>query len=199
MARSNRASHPTGSQIGPGTVVALSYELYDGEGELVEASHPATPLVFVSGYGQVEPALEVALSGLVAGQARRVRLEPEEAFGNRDPAAIIEVSRDELPPDIAVGDELDAERDDRGLVTLKVLEVTDSQVVLDANHPLAGQVVELDVVVEEVRPARREELAAAEAALEAEARRDMQALLPADRLLKRGLRENPPPGASGGS
>jgi FKBP-type peptidyl-prolyl cis-trans isomerase SlyD len=170
-------------------VVALSYELYDAEGELAGASHPAEPWVVVIGYGQSPPALEAALSGLVAGQARKVRLGVAEAFGPRDPEAIIEVARDELPADLRIGDELEAEPESGGPpVTLKVLEITDTVAILDTNHPMAGQPVELDVVVEDVRPATSAELEAAEAAIQGDPPDPMQTLLPADRLLKRGLR-----------
>jgi FKBP-type peptidyl-prolyl cis-trans isomerase SlyD len=189
VGRSKPRSKLGGTQVGPGTVVALSYELYDADGELVGASHPAEPWVVVIGYGQSPPALEAALSGLVAGQARKVRLDVGQAFGPRDAEAIIEVARDELPEDLQVGDELEAEAEAGGVaVTLKVLEITDDLAVLDANHPMAGQPVELDVVVEDVRPATSDELEAAEAAIQRDPPDRMQTLLPADRLLKRSLR-----------
>jgi FKBP-type peptidyl-prolyl cis-trans isomerase SlyD len=175
--------------------VSMSYEIYDAEGELVEASHPATPLVFVAGYGQVAPGLEEGILGLSPGDARRVRLAPDEAFGRRDPDALIEVARDELPRDIAVGDEIEAEHLEGAMpIGLKILEITEDRVVLDANHPLSGQSVDIDVVVEDVRPATHDEIAAAEAALRGDPGRDMQSLLPAERLLKRELREQPPGG-----
>lgn len=177
-----------GAQIGPGTIVAVSYELYDGEGELLEASDPALPWTFVFGYGQAPPSLEQALGGLVAGQARRVRLTPAEAFGARDPGALIEVDRDELPAGTVVGDFIDAETEDGEVaVPLRVLDLSDDVAVLDANHPLAGQPVDVDVVVESVRIASSAELHDAEAALHREDIQGMRTLIPARRLLKRAV------------
>jgi FKBP-type peptidyl-prolyl cis-trans isomerase 2 len=127
-----------------------------------------------------------------------VVLAPHEGFGERDPEALIEVDRADLPSHVAEGDQFDADRDDgSGMVFLKVLEVRDDVVVLDTNHPLAGQKVRLRVHVRSVRPASTEEMeAAAEALTHAEADgepgpavRSDGPLLPVERLLKRG-REN---------
>src|SRR5688500_6588118 len=110
--RKSRSPDPAQYQVCPGTVVAFGYEIYDAEGDLVEASPPNEPMMFLCGYGELSPPLERALEGLSVGQVRRVRLSPEEAFGPRDPSLIIEVARDELPADVEPGDELDADRED---------------------------------------------------------------------------------------
>src|SRR5262249_43553729 len=139
-------------QAGPGTIATVRYELFDAEGELVEQSSPTAPLSLLLGYGEAAPALEQALGGLQAGDEREIVLRLEEAFGARDPAAIIEVDREDLPPDVAQGDEFSAEREDGGgEVSLKVLEILDDVVVLDTNHPLSGQRVKLKIFVEAVR------------------------------------------------
>jgi FKBP-type peptidyl-prolyl cis-trans isomerase SlyD len=198
------AGPPAGFQIGPGTVVALGYELFDAEGERVEGSEPGSPLVLLFGYGDTVPALERAIQGLGVGATREVSLEHQDAFGPRDPEAIIEVDRSDLPSDIEPGDELDAERSDgQGLVPLKVLEILEDVVVLDTNHPLAGQKIRLRVTVEAVRPATPEELAAATERLAHPEASDPGPLLPAERLLRRGRgepardRDEPTPPGSG--
>ena len=181
------------AQAGPGTIVEVSYELYDAEGELVEASYPGAPLVFLFGYGQAVPALERALEGLCSGEARRVRLQPEDGFGPRDDAAIFEVSRDERPDGTGVRDVIEAETEEGSVpVPLRVLDMSDDMAVLDANHPLAGQVVDVDLVVDAVRFATSAELAEAEAALEESGGvQGMRTLIPAERLLKRSHGERP--------
>jgi FKBP-type peptidyl-prolyl cis-trans isomerase SlyD len=171
--------------------VTLAYELFDAEGELVEKSDPGPPLVLLVGYGQAVPALESALAGLAVGRTARVALAPEDAFGRRDPAAIIEVDRADFPADIAPGDELEADRESGGSVTLKVLEVTNDLVVLDTNHPLAGQRVELSMTLTAVRPATPAEIETATRALTGEPAAASAPLLPVERLLRRRPAEPP--------
>ncbi len=184
LSASMRRRNVGGTQIGPGTVALVAYELFDAEGEGVEASEPANPLVLLFGYGQASPALERGLDGLSVGDSREVVLPAEEAFGSRDPAAIIEVDRAELPADVEAGDEFEAERDGR-CVPLKVLEVSTDTVVLDTNHPLAGQRVRLRVVVQAVRPATAEEIEEATARIVETAGPTPGHLLPAEQLLRR--------------
>jgi FKBP-type peptidyl-prolyl cis-trans isomerase SlyD len=188
--RGRRAAVP-GFQAGPGTVVAMAYELFDGEGEHVEASDPAVPLVLLVGYGEAVPALERALSGLTQGESADVKLSPEEAFGKRELDAIIEEDRADFPADIAPGDELEADRADGGGVLLKVLEVTDDVIVLDTNHPLAGQTVRLRITITAVRPATADEIARATDRLMQDSAVVSGPLLPAERLLRRGRSESP--------
>jgi FKBP-type peptidyl-prolyl cis-trans isomerase SlyD len=177
-------------QVGPGTLVTLSYELYDAEGDLVEAALPPDGLVFLHGFGQVIAALEQGVAGMCVGQARRLNLGPAQAFGVRDPEKIIEVDRAELPAEVEIGDEMTADLEEGGgAVALTVLELCDDLAVLDANHPLAGQKVELDVVVEDVRPATELEMEQAAALLESNQGRGPGTLIPADRLLKRSPRQ----------
>lgn len=174
--------------VGPDTVVHFSYRLFDEEGDLVEQAEPSAPLSFLFGYGQLHPALEASLEGLQAGETRRTKL-PRDAFGLRDPSAIIEVARQELPPETAVGDEFEAESDDAGAVSLVVLELNDDLAVLDSNHPLAGQAALLEVRVDAVRAALAVEIELAEQDL-ASGDTEQQRLIPGSRLLKRPT--NPP-------
>ncbi len=176
-----------GYQAGPGTVVAIRYVLFDAEGEAVEQSAPDAPLVLLLGYGDAAPALEQALQGLSTGDEREITLQPEDAFGARDPKAIIEVDRADFPADLERGDELAADREDgTGVVTLKVLEILDDVVVLDTNHPLSGQRIKLQLFVESVRPATPEELSEAAERLAQSGLPTSQPLLPVERLLRRG-------------
>jgi len=145
--------------------VKLAYDVFDGDGERVDGSAPDTPLAVVHGFGELLPALERSLEGMTAGQSKRVVLRPKEAYGPRRPDAVLEVDRDEFPPEVEPGDRYELENDQGGLLVLKVLDVDDSRVVLDANHPLAGQNVRFELRVLEVRPATSEESAAAEARL----------------------------------
>ena len=190
--RPQRRAGASGYQAGPETVVGLRYALFDAEGELVEESAEGPPLSVLLGYGEVAPALEQALFGLSGGDEREVVLPPEDAFGPRDPEAIIEVDRSDFPADLAPGDELTADREEGGTVTLKVLEIHEDVVVLDTNHPLSGQRVKLRLTVESVRPATPEELSEAAERLAHATEPPSEPLLPVERLLRRGGNVRPP-------
>src|SRR6185295_12533156 len=144
--------------VGPEVVVRLEYRLYDEEQELVEAPGPEEAIEFIFGMGQVPSTLERAIDGLRVGQGRRVQLPPEEAFGLRDESAAISVDASELPEGAGPGDEFEADREDGETVFLRVLELEDGVARLDANHPLAGQRVTLELQVLELRAATRAEL-----------------------------------------
>lgn len=186
-----------GFQIGPEMWVRLRVLIRDAEGEVVEDE--PTESSFVFGFGALLPALEAGIEGLGVGAKKSLFIKPEDAFGQRDPKAVLEVLRDEFPDDVAPGDVFDAEEEDAQdgpTVLLRVLEVTPEYVVLDRNHPLAGQKVQFDVEILEVRPAEEAEiLAAEEAILAGEAA--SPPLIPAASLLRGGTRryEKDPSGA----
>lgn len=143
--------------------MTLAVRVFDQDGECVdEAFDPATILF---GYGQLPHALENALLGLGPGGRTSVELGPKEAFGERVADAVIEVDLEEFPADVKVGDQWEAEQDSGGLLMLTVLEIGKETLLLDTNHPLAGQRVRFDVDVLDVRPASAGELAKADAAL----------------------------------
>jgi FKBP-type peptidyl-prolyl cis-trans isomerase SlyD len=153
-----------GNVIGPGQWVQLHYTLLDGRGNELEATEE--PLEFVYGYGGLEPdGFETALEGLREGDAVNITLPPEEAYGTRDETNVFEVSREEFPEDseIEVGNEFVAEGDDGTTLTMRIVEVQDEYVVVDANHPLAGETLNFQVRVTKVRKATEDEVLAARA------------------------------------
>lgn len=190
--RRSRSAPASGHQVGPGTVVSCAYELFDAEGEKVEESEPGSSLEFLIGFGTVAPAIERALEGLSEGARRDLKLRPDEAYGPRDPGALIEVDRTDLPESLEPGDELLADREDgQGQVLLKVVDLRDDVAVLDTNHPLAGQQIRLVLTVRSVRPATDEEIREATQRLERATAAPEAPLLPAERLLRRVPRDEP--------
>jgi FKBP-type peptidyl-prolyl cis-trans isomerase SlyD len=152
---------------------------------------------YVHGYGVLLPALEDALEGKRAGEHCRITLPADEAFGPRREEAVLECDPEEFPRDVAVGDHLEAETEAGGLIVLRVLEVRPDAVVVDTNHPLAGQRVSFEVDVLEVRPATAAELARAEAQFAA-AGTGGEPLIPLGSLLRGPSRryEREPSGAT---
>ncbi|MBX3208307.1 MAG: peptidylprolyl isomerase [Labilithrix sp.] len=152
----------TKATIEPNARVVLEYTLRDADDDVLDASdaEDGEPIVYVHGYGMLVPGLEKALAGLAIGDEKDVVISPEEGFGERDEELILEIDRAELPRPsaVAVGDELVAESPDGEEAIMRVIEVKADAVVLDGNHPLAGETLRYSVVVRDVRPATAEEI-----------------------------------------
>lgn len=144
-------------QVGPETVVTLRHRAFDGDGEPIEVPELEAELVVPFGAGELLPAVERAIEGARPGDVRVVALQPEDAFGERDPEAILEVDAEEFPPETAPGDTFEAEGEDGELMLLTVLDVQEGVVVIDTNHPLAGQELRVEVEIVDVRPMSSEE------------------------------------------
>jgi FKBP-type peptidyl-prolyl cis-trans isomerase SlyD len=153
------------STIEPNSRVVLDYTLRDAADVVIDASEgeDGEPIVYVHGYGMIVPGLERALVGLAAGDTKDVVLSPEDAFGERDEELVIEVDRAEMPrpSSVSVGDELVAESEEGDEAVMRVVSVSEDAVVLDGNHPLAGETLRYSVIIREVRQATEEELALA--------------------------------------
>jgi FKBP-type peptidyl-prolyl cis-trans isomerase SlyD len=169
--------------IAPDTVVTLSYVLFDERGQAVgragrvgvagedDAEGDDEALTYVHGYAQIVPGLERQIAGLHAGERRAFTMAADEAFGERDEDAVFEIDKADFPDagGVEVGDEFMAEGPDGEPIAMRVLEVRAEGFLVDANHPLAGQKLRVEVAVGAVRAASEEEIAAAQAALEAAA------------------------------
>jgi FKBP-type peptidyl-prolyl cis-trans isomerase SlyD len=171
----------TAYQLSPGMWARLGYQVFDAEDEAVETGE--SELSCLIGYGVLFPALEEKLEGLAEGATRSVLLRPELTFGLRNPDAQVEVERSEFPEDVAAGDCYEAEDEDGRPVLLQVLEVTDDGVLVDSNHPLAGQTLRFEVEAREVRPASEAELEQAEQRLLSQ-EEGPQALITPESLLR---------------
>jgi FKBP-type peptidyl-prolyl cis-trans isomerase SlyD len=147
-------------QVSKNSVVTLSFELSDSTGKLLEKSDQ--PISYLhGGYDGIFPAVEEALEGLAEGGTVAVTLDPDNAFGEYEDELVRVEPRDAFPMDgIEVGMQFQAgsEGSDEDEV-FTVTEITAESVVIDGNHPLAGQTLLFKGTVEGVRPATAEELA----------------------------------------
>ena len=147
-------------QIAPQSVVSMHYTLTDDTGTVIDSSANADPLVYLQGAGNIIPGLENALLGLRAGDKLEVRVSPEEGYG-----VIIEELIQQVPVEMFQGVEsiepgmTFQAQDQSGYVQrVEVKAVDGGMVTIDANHPLAGQHLNFDVTIVEVRPASEEEI-----------------------------------------
>jgi len=156
-------------KISEGHLVELDYVLKVEGGEVVESSTDEGPLQYLHGNGEIPQRLEAALAGLEPGAKLELTLSPEEAFGEYDLDALTTIPRSDLPEDselepdqwIEVGVELeDPEEEGEFEIEMRVVEVNDESIVLDANHPLAGKTITYGVEVREFHEATAAERAA---------------------------------------
>jgi len=140
------------------TVVSLSYVLYDADGALIEQAEE--PLVYLhGGYAGIFPLVEQALEGKAVGDTCQVRLAPVDAFGEYDAELVRVEARDRFPAEVAVGMQFQGESSQQGEVMVyTVTDIADGKVVVDGNHPLAGQTLNFECTVADVRAATQEEL-----------------------------------------
>jgi len=108
------------------------------------------PMELVIGEGEFFAGIEDALVGMAAGEKKTVVIPAGEAFGEYDEEIVFTIDRDQLPADISpeVGQELELTDEEDQVFVMTVAEVNDHGVVLDANHPLAGEnlIFELELV-----------------------------------------------------
>ena len=146
-------------QIGKNTVVSLTYHLSGVDGKLIEQTDQ--PLTYLhGGYDGIFPLVEQALEGKVAGHACEVRLNPEDAFGEYEEELVRVEPRKLFPPNLKVGMQFEGSSEESGDSRIyTVTDIAEDKVVVDGNHPLAGQTVVFSCTVTEVRAASKEELA----------------------------------------
>ncbi len=154
-------------QITKNKVVSLSYILKrdNAQGEIIEETRAGDPLVFLYGIGQMLPKFEEHLSTLKTGDDFEFTLSSDEAYGEMDQDAIIDLDKSIFMVDGKIDDEMLAignvipMRDDQGhMLQGTVVNVTNDSVRMDFNHPMAGNTLHFTGNVIEVRDATAEEI-----------------------------------------
>jgi len=131
-----------------GSTVGLEYTLTLEDGTKVDSNVGGEALSIEQGSGQIIPGLDKELIGMKVGDAKKVKVTPDEGYGQVDPAAFHEVPVSELPEDAREpGMDLMAQDDQGRVQRLRVHKVEGETATLDFNHPLAGQTLLFDVKV----------------------------------------------------
>ncbi|MGA8149041.1 MAG: peptidylprolyl isomerase [Gallionellaceae bacterium] len=142
------------------TVVSLLYELSDGEGLLLEKSNDPVSYLH-GGYDGIFPAVEEALQGKEVGAQFNVTMGPEEAFGEYEHELVRVEPRSLFPENVEIGMRFEGGAEgtsDDDFMLFTVVDITDDEVTVDGNHPLAGKTLNFVGTVTEVRSATPEEL-----------------------------------------
>ncbi len=153
-------------KIAKDRVVCIDYTIRLGTGRVVESSVGQEPLTYLHGRRQIVPGVERAIDGLESGSLLEIVVPPTEAYGDRDPAGVFVVPRAAFPAgeEVATGMMFSATRPDGRSVTVRVVEANDDLVLVDTNHPLAGETLHISIHVHHVRAATSDELYSGRAA-----------------------------------
>lgn len=141
-----------------GKVVSLIYALKNEAGELVE--YRDIPVAYLHGSGsELFPRIEQALAGHKVGDRVSVTLPPEDGFGEPDPALIYTDDLENVPPPFRhLGAEVEMRNELGESRVFVVTRIADGKLTADGNHPLAGQTVQFEVTITDIRDATEAEL-----------------------------------------
>ena len=140
------------------TVVTITYRVNDLEGNLLEQSDEPVSYLH-GGYDNIFPLVEQALEGKQVGDTVDIKLQPADAFGEYEESLVRMETREVFPETIEVGMQFVGSPMDGGEEMLyTVTDIADDKVVVDANHPYAGQAVHFQCIVAEIRPASPDEV-----------------------------------------
>ncbi len=124
-----------------GNNVKVHYTGKLDDGTVFDTSEGHEPLEFAIGSGQVIPGFDEAVVGMVVGEKKDVHIPVEKAYGERQDELVMTVPKSHVPPDLTLelGLQLEMGAPDGGILRVVVVDITDEEVILDANPPLAGQ------------------------------------------------------------
>jgi FKBP-type peptidyl-prolyl cis-trans isomerase 2 len=144
--------------ISTGMLVTFEYTLKSSDGTVIDTSEGGQPFVYTHGRGEVVPGLETELAGMQIGDKKLVVVQPEQGYGPVNEKAIVEVPVDKIPEDAReVGRQLQGRGPDGQEVYPVVQEVREDVVVLNFNHPLAGETLHFDVAIVSIEEGDDEE------------------------------------------
>lgn len=138
-----------------GDTVMIDYVVRRGDGTVVGDTKDSGPQMIRIGEGAIFPQIEETLTGMEVGAEETVAIPSESAFGPRREEMVIDIPRQNLPPEPAPqpGMTLQANLENGQPITLYVLEVGEQSVKADGNHPLAGEDISFDLTLREIREA----------------------------------------------
>lgn len=137
-----------------GDTVKVHYTARLDDGRVLDSSKERDPLELTIGEGKPFPGFDEALTQMEPGEERTVTIPADRGYGPHRPELMVAVDRTEFPNDIQpqVGQQLQVRHEQGQVSVVTVAEVSDEQVTLDANHPLAGRDLTLELQLVEVGP-----------------------------------------------
>jgi FKBP-type peptidyl-prolyl cis-trans isomerase SlyD len=147
-------------QVTKDKVVGFDYQLTDDEGQVLDSSQEGQPLFYLHGYEGIIPGLHAAMEGKSAGDEFKVRIPPEDAYGQRNEGLQQNVAASQFDQveDLQIGMQFRVATEDGQQIVLRIVEIGEETVTVDGNHPLAGVPLNFEIAVREVREATPEEI-----------------------------------------
>jgi FKBP-type peptidyl-prolyl cis-trans isomerase SlyD len=147
------------TQIAQDIVVHMAYQLTVDE-KVEEAYNEEEPIIFIFGHDNIIPGLESELQGMKIGDTKDVTVQPVDAYGEFNEEALIDVPLSQFPSDIplSIGTLLELKDDEGNPLTASIAGVTDEDVQLDFNHPMAGKILNFMVKIIDLRQADPDEI-----------------------------------------
>ena len=141
-------------------VMGFHYTLKDADGQVIDSSEGAAPLLFMCGSGHIIPGLENSISLMEVGESKMVEVAAKDAYGEVIEDLLMVVERQQFPADaeLQVGDQFRTSEDPAAPV-FTITELAEDNVHIDGNHPLAGKDLFFDIEITEKREATEEEMA----------------------------------------
>ena len=141
-------------------MVAIDYKLTNDNNEILDQSPEGNPLVYLHGAKNIIPGLEKSLLGKGTGDELKVTVQPEEGYGQVHTELVqsVPIGAFKEVEEVKVGMQFEIKNENGHVQIITVQEVTEDNVKVDGNHPLAGQILHFDVKVGEIREATAEEL-----------------------------------------
>jgi peptidylprolyl isomerase len=139
------------AQVKVGDTVKAHYKGTLENGTVFDNSNGRDPIEFEVGSGKVIPGFEKAVVGMEPGDKKTVTIAVGDAYGDRRDELLLEVPKEQVPPDLDanVGDDLVLERNGQE-IRVRVQDVNDAGMTLDANHPLAGEELTFEIELVEI-------------------------------------------------
>ncbi len=141
-------------------VVSIHYTLTGDSGDVIDSSTDGEPMNYLHGAGNIVPGLEQELQGKAVGDNVKVTVPPELGYGERHDELVQKVPRSAFgdAKELMPGMQFQGQTEDDQIQVVTVASVADDEVTVDANHPLAGEVLHFDVTVKSVREATETEV-----------------------------------------
>jgi FKBP-type peptidyl-prolyl cis-trans isomerase 2 len=132
-----------------GSIVKVHYTGSLSDGEVFDSSEGAEPLEFQIGSGQVIPGFELAITGMAEGESKKFTIPSQEAYGDREESMMVTFPISNLPEgfEAEIGAQIDLEDEDGNQIPALIIDVDDEKIMLDANHPLAGEDLTFEITV----------------------------------------------------
>ncbi|MDJ0618343.1 MAG: peptidylprolyl isomerase [Calothrix sp. MO_192.B10] len=139
-------------QAKAGDSVKVHYTGKLNDGTVFDSSVDREPLEFAIGEGQVIAGFEAAMVGMGIGESKTVTIPSDKAYGPHRQELVMVVEKEQIPTDVSldVGQLLQVSQSNGEVIPVVVTDVSESQVTLDANHPLAGQELTFDIQLVEI-------------------------------------------------